>query len=119
MHPSHGVNKTYEVTVPGIVPEAKLDQLRMGVPLEDGMTAPAVVQLTQYDHGKNLTHFTVTIHEGRNRAGAADVRLHRLPRADAAAYQNGFPDLEGSRPGTVPRFESGRSAGIEESVWPL
>ncbi|XOQ52887.1 MAG: Pseudouridine synthase [Succiniclasticum sp.] len=67
MHPSHGVNKTYEVTVPGIVPEAKLDQLRMGVPLEDGMTAPAVVQLTQYDHGKNLTHFTVTIHEGRNR----------------------------------------------------
>lgn len=33
MHPSHGVNKTYEVTVPGIVPEAKLDQLRLGVPL--------------------------------------------------------------------------------------
>jgi 23S rRNA pseudouridine2605 synthase len=31
------------------------------------MTAPAVVVLTGYDYEKNLTHFTVTIHEGRNR----------------------------------------------------
>ena len=66
-HPSHGVNKTYEVTVPGIVPQEKLDELRVGVKLEDGMTAPAIVNLTSYDYEKNLTHFTVTIHEGRNR----------------------------------------------------
>ena len=66
-HPSHEVNKTYEVTVPGIVPEEKLDMLRMGVKLEDGMTAPATVNLMQYDHDKNLTHFQVVIHEGRNR----------------------------------------------------
>ena len=66
-HPSHEVDKTYEVTVPGIVPQEKLDLLRVGVKLEDGMTAPAVVVLTGYDYEKNLTHFTVTIHEGRNR----------------------------------------------------
>ncbi|MBQ8918638.1 MAG: rRNA pseudouridine synthase [Acidaminococcaceae bacterium] len=66
-HPSHGVNKTYEVTVPGIVPQEKLDQLRLGVNLEDGVTAPAIVELTAYDYEKNLTRFTVTIHEGRNR----------------------------------------------------
>ena len=45
-HPSHEVDKTYEVTVPGIVPQEKLDLLRVGVKLEDGMTAPAVVVLT-------------------------------------------------------------------------
>ena len=33
MHPSHEVNKTYLVKVPGIVPQEKLDQLRLGVSL--------------------------------------------------------------------------------------
>ena len=66
-HPSHHVNKTYEVTVKGKVPEEKLDILRMGVPLEDGLTAPALVYVKGYDPEKNLTLFTVTIHEGRNR----------------------------------------------------
>ena len=66
-HPSHEVNKIYEVTVPGIVPQEKLDLLRVGVKLEDGMTAPAMVDLVGYDYEKNLTRFNVTIHEGRNR----------------------------------------------------
>lgn len=66
-HPSHGVNKTYEVTVPGIVPQEKLDLLRIGVKLEDGLTAPAIVDLSLYDHDRNLTKFSITIHEGRNR----------------------------------------------------
>ncbi len=67
MHPSHEVNKTYVVKVPGIVPDEKLDMLRIGVKLEDGMTAPAVVNLLTYDHEKNITLFNITIHEGRNR----------------------------------------------------
>lgn len=67
MHPSHEVNKTYEVKVPGIVPQEKLDLLRVGVKLEDGMTAPAIVNLIEYDHEKNCSYFTVTIHEGKNR----------------------------------------------------
>lgn len=66
-HPSSEVNKTYDVVVPGIVPQEKLDILRLGVPLEDGLTAPAYVTLLDYDNEKNLTHFTVQIHEGRNR----------------------------------------------------
>jgi 23S rRNA pseudouridine2605 synthase len=67
MHPSHEVNKTYVVKVPGIVPQEKLDLLRVGVKLEDGMTAPAFVNLIAYDHEKNSTLFNITIHEGRNR----------------------------------------------------
>lgn len=67
MHPSHEVNKTYLVKVPGIVPQEKLDLLRIGVKLEDGITAPAIVNLRNYDHELNFTIFDVTIHEGRNR----------------------------------------------------
>lgn len=66
-HPHHEVNKTYSVIVPGIVPQEKLDILRLGVRLEDGLTAPAVVTLLEYDTEKNLTSFTIKIHEGRNR----------------------------------------------------
>ena len=65
MHPSHEVNKTYLVKVPGIV--EKLDQLRLGVKLEDGPTAPAIVNLRDYDHERGFTLFDITIHEGRNR----------------------------------------------------
>lgn len=67
MHPSHEVNKTYLAKLVGIVPDAKLDQLRMGVKLEDGMTAPAIVNLRTYDHERNFTLLDITIHEGRNR----------------------------------------------------
>lgn len=67
MHPSHEVNKTYLVKVPGIVPQEKFDLLRIGVKLEDGLTAPAIVNLRTYDHDKNYTLFDITIHEGRNR----------------------------------------------------
>ena len=35
--------------------------------LDDGMTAPAVVTLLEYDHERNMTYFDITIHEGRNR----------------------------------------------------
>ena len=39
----------------------------MGVKLEDGPTAPAVVNLRDYDHERGFTLFDITIHEGRNR----------------------------------------------------
>ncbi len=44
-----------------------LISLRMGVKLEDGMTAPAIVNLRTYDHEMNYTLFDISIHEGRNR----------------------------------------------------
>ena len=66
-HPSYHVDKTYEVTVRGRVPEEKLDILRLGVPLEDGLTAPAAVEVRRYDEERGLTVFHMTIHEGRNR----------------------------------------------------
>lgn len=66
-HPKNKVKKTYRASVVGIAEESLLDKLRIGIKLEDGMTAPALVNLVEYVHEKNLTVFDITIHEGRNR----------------------------------------------------
>jgi 23S rRNA pseudouridine2605 synthase len=66
-HPSHEVVKTYEVTVAGLAPDEKLDILRLGVPLDDGLTAPAVVDLRSRNKTTSTTEFNISIHEGRNR----------------------------------------------------
>ncbi|MFK7918538.1 MAG: pseudouridine synthase [Ilumatobacter sp.] len=61
-HPSHGVDKEYLAEVSGgEVAAGKLRQLRDGVQLEDGVTAPAKV--SQPSPGV----LKITIHEGKNR----------------------------------------------------
>ena len=65
LHPRYKVNKTYVARVAGIPTEKTLDKLRQGIKLEDGMTAPAVVQLLETADSE--TKVEITIHEGRNR----------------------------------------------------
>jgi 23S rRNA pseudouridine2605 synthase len=61
-HPSHGVDKEYLAEVShGEVAAGKLRQLRDGIELDDGMTAPAKV--SQPSPGI----LKITIHEGKNR----------------------------------------------------
>ena len=98
-HPSHEVNKIYEVTVPGIVPQEKLDLLRIGVKLEDGMTAPAIVDLVGYDYEKNLTRFNVAIHEGRNRQVRRMCDYIGFPVRYLRRVQMGTLTLDGLRRG--------------------
>jgi 23S rRNA pseudouridine2605 synthase len=44
-HPRYGVHKVYDVKVAGIPDDAALNRLRSGVELEEGVTAPARVEL--------------------------------------------------------------------------
>jgi 23S rRNA pseudouridine2605 synthase len=60
-HPSFGVEKEYLAEVEGTPSRGALRQLREGVELEDGPTAPAKVSSV----GDHLLR--ITIHEGRNR----------------------------------------------------
>jgi 23S rRNA pseudouridine2605 synthase len=79
MHPRHGVPKMYLADVRGRPSEAALEQLRRGVELDDGPTAPAQVERA------GTSRIRLTIHEGRNRqvrrmceaVGHPVVRLHR------------------------------------------
>lgn len=60
-HPSHGIEKEYLAEVEREPSRAALRELREGVLLEDGITAPAKVSLIE------PTLVRITIHEGRNR----------------------------------------------------
>jgi 23S rRNA pseudouridine2605 synthase len=60
-HPSHGVDKEYLAEVKGIPSRGALRQLRDGVELDDGRTAPAKVSLV----GDGALR--IVLHEGRNR----------------------------------------------------
>lgn len=60
-HPSHGVEKEYLVQVGSALSRAELRQLREGVELDDGLTAPAKVAVL--DGGL----VRMVIHEGKNR----------------------------------------------------
>lgn len=66
-HPSFGVVKTYQVKVKGRVADEHLQELSQGIPLEDGLTAPAEVTDYGFDAKTELTTLTIAIHEGRNR----------------------------------------------------
>ncbi len=66
-HPSHQVPKTYRAVVRGEVAEWAAIDLRKGIMLDDGMTAPAQVEWVDFDKKNNATILDITIHEGRNR----------------------------------------------------
>lgn len=64
-HPSHGIEKEYVAEVAGRPSRGALRQLREGIELEDGRTAPAKVSVTEGPSGVGVVR--LTIHEGRNR----------------------------------------------------
>lgn len=67
MHPSKGVEKTYEVRLLGRVRDEDLDEISQGVPLTDGLTAPSEVVDFGFDNKTNQTTVEISIHEGKNR----------------------------------------------------
>jgi len=64
-HPKFKMEKTYLAEVKGIISENELQQLRDGVELEDGLTAPAKVELLRRDKYRSVIE--LRIHEGKNR----------------------------------------------------
>jgi 23S rRNA pseudouridine2605 synthase len=65
LHPSHHVPKTYRATVARAPSEKALRQLRQGVDLDDGLTAPAEVWLKRTT--REGAQVEITLREGRNR----------------------------------------------------
>ena len=66
-HPKHEIDKTYTVTVKGIVTDEEVEMLRSGVQIEDYITKPAKVKILKTDIEKNISRLEITIHEGKNR----------------------------------------------------
>ncbi len=82
-HPKFEVPKRYLVWMKGEMTEHQLRQLRAGVELADGLTAPAAASILQ--QGSGQTMLELSIHEGRKRQvrrmlAAVGHRVLRLRR---------------------------------------
>lgn len=84
-HPKYEVEKTYQVTVKGIVTEDEIEQLKNGVKIENYISGKAKVKILKIDQLKNISRMQITIHEGKNREvrkmckaiGKNVIALHR------------------------------------------
>ena len=67
-HPKHEINKTYTVTVKGIVNEDDINNLKIGVKIDvNYITKPAKVKILKKDYENDISRIAITIHEGKNR----------------------------------------------------
>lgn len=67
-HPKHEINKTYNVTVKGIVLKEDIEKLQNGVIIDkEYKTKPAKAKILKVDKEKNISRVEITIHEGKNR----------------------------------------------------
>ena len=66
-HPSHEIEKTYNVTVRGKVTKEDMEKLESGVDIGDYITKPAKTKILKVDENKNISRFQIIIHEGKNR----------------------------------------------------
>ena len=66
-HPKHEIEKTYTVTIKGIVQNSEVEQLRNGIKIDDYITKPARVKILKSDTEKDISRLEITIHEGKNR----------------------------------------------------
>ena len=85
-HPKHEIDKTYTVTVIGIVENDEVEKLRNGVVIDEVYTTkPAKVKTLKTDKETNKSRLEITIHEGKNRqvrkmceaVGRKVIALHR------------------------------------------
>ena len=84
-HPKHEIEKTYTVTIKGIIKKEEVKNLEIGVDIGEYLTKPAKVKILKTDEEKNISRLEITIHEGKNRQvrkmceaiGHSVLALHR------------------------------------------
>jgi pseudouridine synthase len=113
-HPRYGVLKTYEVKVRGHPDVKKLSRLQEGIPLREGITAPAEVGVQQ--EAERSTWLSFTLHEGRYRqikrmCTAVGHPVQRLRR-----IRIGPVGLGEMRPGEVRRLTSRELRALQRAV---
>ena len=90
IHPKYEVEKTYEVTIDGLIKNEEIKKLQTGVRIDSYKTAPAKINLIRQNNNKYTSFMEVTIHEGKNREirkmfeslGYHVTKLHRIKEAN-------------------------------------
>lgn len=87
-HPSHGIRKTYRVTVKPVVDDYLIENLANGVVIDGKKTSPCTVKIIEKQEDRMFLEFIIS--EGRNRqirkmcesAGTQVIRLKRVAEGD-------------------------------------
>ena len=67
-HPKHEIDKTYNVTVKGIVTKEDIENLQKGVVIDENyITKEANARILKIDKEKDISRIEIKIHEGKNR----------------------------------------------------
>jgi 23S rRNA pseudouridine2605 synthase len=66
-HPKNEIEKTYTVTIKGIVTDEDVENLKKGVAIDDYVSGEAKVKILHIDNEKKISRLAITIHEGKNR----------------------------------------------------
>ncbi|MDD2586282.1 MAG: pseudouridine synthase [Syntrophomonadaceae bacterium] len=97
IHPRYEIKKKYEALVEGHAEKADIDNLRKGIMLDDGMTAPANVQIIK-SIGNNML-LGMEIHEGRKRQVKRMCAAVNHPVISLKRTAFAFLTLKGLSPG--------------------
>ncbi len=106
-HPRFHLPKTYQAVVRGIISPWALTDLRCGILLEDGMTAPADAQLIETDRKRNVSVIQLTLYEGRNRQVRRMLNAVGFKALALTRMRFGNLTLTGLAPGTYRKLQSG------------
>lgn len=90
LHPKYEVEKTYDVTVNRVLSKDVVVRIEKGVKIENYVSSPCKIKVKNTNENKNITHLTITIHEGKNREirkmfktqGIDVLKLHRIKEAN-------------------------------------
>ncbi len=66
-HPKHEIEKTYIVTIKGIIQNQDIEKLKNGVEIGGYVTKEAKVKILKIDKQKDISRIEIVIHEGKNR----------------------------------------------------
>ena len=66
-HPKFEIEKTYTVTLKGIITQEEVKKLSQGVEIEDYVSGKAKVKILKTNEEKKISRIQITIHEGKNR----------------------------------------------------
>ena len=91
-HPKYEIEKTYNVTVKGIITKDEIKKLEEGVEIEDYTSGKAKVKILKTDTEKDISRIEITIHEGKNR----EVRkmCNAIGRKVLALHRSKIEDID-------------------------
>ncbi len=67
MHPKNHLPRKYHVKIRGRLQEWQINKIRAGLKTEDTTYQPCVIDNIEIDNDKKMTHFDITLYEGKNR----------------------------------------------------